>query len=185
MMMALQDKKNVTLMVNGREMQTIECKCFTVSHMTINYSLFQQVRDDYEQEKTRRTIVRAFEEVKNNPSKYTKPFTIIIPKKTWSEKTVWELQELAQDIGDHVADWIEQALEWAQRITNGETWKSICNMPDDAKWYRLVIWKNGYVRIVGGSTEHNNPNPASDVGCDDCNMGDVLANSVPCVVSYN
>lgn len=164
--------------------QPTEGKYFAVNPSSIDQSLFQQERNDIEQEKMRRVIVKAFAEVKNNPAKYSKPFKTMIPKKKWSEKTVWELKELAENLGDHIADWVEQALEWAQRITNGETWKFVCNDPDTAKWYRLVIWKNGHARIVGGATENHNENPASDVGCDDCYYGDVLSYTVPSIVTY-
>lgn len=162
----------------------IEGKCFAVNPSLIDQSIFKQKRNDIEQEKMRRTIVKAFTEMKDNPWKYSKPFKTLIPKKTWSEMAVWELIEFSKNVGDHITDWVEQALEWAQRITNGETWENVCNTPDTAKWYRLVIWKNGHARIIGGSTENHNDCPACDVGCDDCNIGDVLANTVPSIVVY-
>ena len=130
-----------------------EGEWFMVDPNSINQNLFQKKRNDSRQEKTRKIILEAFIEVKNNPKKYAKPFKIMMPKKTWLNKEIKELIELAEKDGNHIADWVEQALEWAQRISNGESWEAICNNPDTAKWYRLVIWKNGKYKIVGGSSE--------------------------------
>ena len=86
-----------------------------------------------------------------------------MPKKTWDSKTVEELKQLACKLGDHNANWVEQALEWAQRICNGETWETVCNNADTANWYRLVVWKNGDARLVGGLRFYNLNYPASYV----------------------
>ena len=63
------------------------------------------------------------------------------------------LKEYAKTMGDHNADWVEQSLEWAQRISNGESWKKLCNKRDTTKWYRLVEGPNGELWQVGGSAE--------------------------------
>ena len=105
-------------------------------------------------------------------------------KKTWTFKTVAELKQLACEFGNHNADWVEQALEWAQRICNGESWEAVCNNADTANWYRLVVWKNGYARLVGGSRSDGNDYPASDVDNVDCNSNRRICNTVPLVVLY-
>lgn len=158
-----------------------EGKCFEVNPMVIDQSLFSEPRDDSRQEWTRQIILEAFAEMKN-ASKYARPFKTMMPKKTWGEKTVSEQRKVACYLGDHMADWVEQALEWAQRIANGETWEAVCNEPDTANWYRVVIWKSGYARLVGGSRENYNSSPASDVSSYDYNSDGRLSYTVPLVV---
>lgn len=213
MIEALVDVKEITLPVHGREMtfskeeliaileqhfnnketeaKTIEVvqtptegKCFVVNPNSINQKLFQKKRKDSSQERTRKIILEAFIEVKDNPEKYAKTFKTMMPEVTWLVKTVRELNELARNVGDHIADWVEQALEWAQRIDNGEAWEAICNDPDTAKWYRLVIWKNGYPRIIGGASELHSNRPASDVYCGVYDPYEILSDTVPSVVLY-
>ena len=36
-------------------------------------------------------------------------------------KNVRELEKLNNSLGSYMAEWIEQELEWAQRILNGNT----------------------------------------------------------------
>ena len=127
-----------------------EGEWFEVNPQAINQSLFQKERIDENQEKTRQLILEAFEEVKKAPEKYGQ-FKTMMPKKEWSSATIAELQEYAKRIGDNMADWVEQAMEWAQCIANGESWENVCNVPDVANWYRLIIWKDGHTKKVGGS----------------------------------
>ena len=109
----------------------------------------------------------------------------MMPKKTWNGyKTVAELKELASRLGDHNANWVEQVLEWAQRIHNGESWENVCDKKDTANWYRLVVWKNGYARLVGGAVEGQYHGPASDVSlCEYLSYFKVI-DTVPLVVLY-
>ena len=159
-------------------------KWFKVEPLSINQNLFKEKREDSKQEVTRQYILEAFEEMKKD-SKYAKPFKTMIPCKTWESKTISEFEMLANEIGDHIANWIEQALEWAQRIANGESWEDICNKEDTAKWYRLVKWKHGYHRPVGGSRIYYNVNPASKVDYNNYNDCNTFGNTVPLVVSYD
>lgn len=159
-----------------------EDKWFEVSPQTIDQSIFQKERKNARQEKTRRLILEAFAEVKNSPEKYGKKFKTMIPKKSWKSKTVEELKQLACELGDHNANWVEQALEWAQRICNGESWEVICNNADTANCYRLVVWKNGYARLAGGSRYCSNSNPASGVSLNVYDSDDWFSSTVPLVV---
>lgn len=161
-----------------------EDQWFEVNPQTINQSLFKKNRKDERQERTRKLILEAFAEVKSSPEKYGRKFKTMMPKKTWTSKTVAELKQLACEFGNHNADWVEQALEWAQRICNGESWKAVCNNADTANWYRLVVWKNGYARIVGGSRHDDNYFPASDDLSDDYFSFNSFDNTVPLVVLY-
>lgn len=202
----------VTLLVNGQEMtftnvenisileessetkdvlasyevaqKPTEGKCFEVNPLAISQELFKKKRENSSQETTRKLIVEAFTEMKNNPGKYGKPFQTMIPEKTWDSKTVAELNELATSLGDCIADWVHQALEWAQRIVNGESWETICNEADTADWYRLVVWKNGYARLVGGSRNSDNNYPASHVHGDYYSSSTRFSCIVPSVVLY-
>lgn len=178
----LQNQKSQTKKKTTKFAQTpTEGKWFKVNPLTIDQNLFKEKREDSRQEATRQLILKAFEEIKKN-SKYERPFKTMMPEKTWSSKTVRELKELASQLGDHNADWVEQALEWAQRIANGETWEYICNKKDTANWYRLVVWKNGYAQLVGGSRKDYNNAPASTVYCVDYDVNLVLSHTVPLVV---
>lgn len=161
-----------------------EGKAFVVNPSEIDRGLFSTKRRDKKQERTRQIILKAFAEVDENSERYAKPFKTLIPEKTWSSKTVKELEELANSLGDHLADWVEQAMEWAQRIANGETWEAMCNEPDTANWCRLIKCNNGYCHIVGNWHKCELPYPASDV----YNVGyypyDELNYAVPLVVLY-
>ena len=163
-----------------------EGKWFEVNPLTIDRNLFSEKREDSRQEETRKLILKALAEVDAKPERYARKFKTLIPAKTWDSKPVKKFRELACKLGDHMADWVEQALEWAQRIANGETWGTVCNDPDTANFYRLVVWKNGYAWLVGGSRKSNNNYPASDVDNygRSCYSVNKLDNTVPLVVLY-
>ena len=158
---------------------------YYINPNSINLELFEEQKSDFKQERTRKIILRAFGEVKKNPEKYAKPFKVVIPKRTWVSKTVVELKELAEKDGDHMANWVEQALEWAQRIANGESWKSVCNKPDSHESYRLITWENGFARLIGGSRENKDKSPATKVFFYDYSTFSKIFYGVPLVVIYN
>ena len=161
----------------------VERKWFEVNPQTIDRKLFQKKREDEEQEKTRLLILDAFTEMRNNPQKYGRTFETLIPERLWSKsKNIYDLRNLANIIGDHNANWVEQALEWAQRISNGETWEVLCNEPDTANWFRVVEWKNGHARFVGGSRADKNP--ASSISHYDIIFASMAVNAVPLIVRY-
>ena len=161
-----------------------EDQWFEVNPLGIDQTIFKNKKKDTRQEETRQLILEAFAEVKSNPEKYAKNFKTMMPKKTWESKTVGELKEMASKMGDHNADLVEQALEWAQRIANGESWETICNNADTANWYRLVVWKNGYARLVGGSRANCSLSPASGVDSGSYISVSRCFYAVPLVVLY-
>lgn len=161
-----------------------EDEWFEVKPYTIDQQLFKKKRKDEQQEATRQLILKAFAEMKNDLEKYGINFRTMIPKQEWAYKTVAQLKEMARRLGGHNADWVEQALEWAQRIANGESWEAICNDADTANWYRLVVWKRGYVRLVGGSVYAGNKYPASNVYFKDFDVNSSFYYVVPLVVLY-
>ena len=127
-----------------------EGRWFEVNPLSIDQEIFAFERKDKKQERTRQYILDAFVEMLNNP-KYKKTFYTYIPVKDWEEKSYEELRTLASCNGGKIATWVHQALEWAQRIANGESWESICNEPDKSKWYRLVRGKGrDDIWTVGG-----------------------------------
>ena len=135
------------------------------------------------QEWTRQIIQKAFAEVDKHPEKYASAFYTLMPEKKWNGlKTVAELNAYANDLDGQMADWVEQALEWAQRLFNGESWETICNNADTANWYRVILWKNGCYRLVGGSRNYNVLNPASDVFDYDYGSFNCIYDTVPLVV---
>ena len=141
-----------------------EGEWFKVKTTAINFGIFDEERCDVKQETTRQIILQAFEEMQKNPKLYARTFYTIVPICNTSKKRkIYELEEYAHRYGDHIADWVEQALEWAQRISNGETWEDICNRPDVSNCYRMVEWKNGHYHLVGGSKQNNDTSPATQV----------------------
>ena len=160
-----------------------EGKLFEVNPLGIDRSKFEKPMSDQQQEWTRQIVQEAFAEVDKHPEKYASVFYTLIPEKKWDGcKTVEELETYAKELDGWTADWVEQALEWAQRIFNGESWEAICNNADTANWYRMIIWKNGYGRLVGGSRDNDNDLPASDVADDDYVSSSRIIYTVPLVV---
>lgn len=149
----------VTLLVQ----KPTDGKWFEVNPSNIDRNLFRRKRSDPKQEKTRQLILEAFKELKKHPEKYPGVFNTMAPKKTWEKKSVRELKEYPSNWEGQIADWVEQALEWAQRIDNGESWAVVCNEADTASWYRLVVWKEGELRLVGGARKLKDFSPASHV----------------------
>ena len=160
-----------------------EDQWFEVNPQTINQSLFKKKRKDERQERTRKLILEAFAEVDKHPEKYASAFYTLMPENKWNGyKTVAELNAYANDLDGQMADWVEQALEWAQRLFNGESWETICNNADTANWYRVILWKNGCYRLVGGSRGNGNNDPASDVFINNYFSNSRIGNTVPLVV---
>ena len=119
---------------------------FEVDPKTIKREFFFQ--DD---EKARKLICEAFEEMKKKPYKYASKFKVRIPEKvTYYDKHFSEIIESLSENHQHIADWVELALVWAQRISNGETWSSL--RMNISLYQLFIIGKNGRIATVGGST---------------------------------
>ena len=135
-------------------------KRFQVTPIDIDRNLFKEERKDKKQEHTRKLILEAFRNVEKNPWKYGKPFKTKVMEKELNSGVFSGKDE--SDEG-HIANWVEQALEWAQRIHNGESWETLCNIPDISRWYRIIIWKDGKLRYIGGSSADSNKSPATAI----------------------
>lgn len=161
-----------------------EGEWFVVNINTINKNLFKREKKDPQQESTRQIIREAFYVAKNNTKKYPETFKVLMPEKTWKKKPIGELKAVACELGHHAADWVEQALVWAQRISNGESWKKVCNDPDTANWYRLIAWKDNYWRLIGGSQKAKDESPSSFIYHYNYGGRMYIKNAIPLVVSY-
>lgn len=157
-------------------------KRFLINPKEINKVLFEVPREDTMQEWARSIILQAFEEVENNPKyKGGKEFFTMIPEKTWTQGVkVWELVAVAKEVGGQVTDWVEMALEWAQRLSNGETWEKLSNRFDTVPCCRLIVWKTGYYRPCGWK-QWGEDSPPANVGADDFCMEDQIWATVPSV----
>lgn len=116
------------------------------------------------------------------PEKYGGDFTTLMPVSDEFVIQVSELLDKAKKENGHLANWVEQALEWAQRITNGETWEAVCNNPDTAKNHRLAEWKQGELKMIGGSTNIGNCDSATCFGTDNHVPAEFLIHTVPLIV---
>lgn len=158
---------------------------FKVTPSEIDEQLFAEKRKYKKQEMVRLLILDAFEEIKKVPEIYGGPFETLIPEKTWDSKTGEELEIIASGFGNGIACWVEQALEWAQRIANGETWNALCNRPDISNWYRLILWKDGKLRMIGGSKVDRNKEPSAYVVNCKFVKSNVFNLTVPLIVRYS
>lgn len=160
---------------------------FRVEPLNINRTLFAKTRIDPIEEEIRQIILKAFTELDKKPEKYGIAFETIMPEKKWDEEiSVEELKQLAAGLGGHIANWIEQVLEWAQRIANGETWMDLCNKPDTANWYRVVEWLNEEeYQIIGGSRKSfDNRNTATNICSYSFDCKEKVINTIPLVARY-
>lgn len=154
---------------------------YQINPRAINRGIFENKRIDENQERVRRLILEAFAEVDKN-SKYSEPFEIMIPIRTKDFHFEQEIKNFANQIGDSQTNWIEQALEWAQRISNGETWESLCNKPDYNKWFRLIIGKNDQSWLIGGCCEYQVSRPTTYISGSANYFESRLWTTVPSVV---
>ena len=142
---------------------------FQVFPIEIDPNLFKDKREDERQEEARLIILEALEELKKYPEKYGMPFETIVQDKAyhWEKELVtynrpsratapiktreWLTIKISMKdfIKRHlwgkesfVINWVQQALEWAQRISNGESWEDVCNKSTDFNYDRMIIWKN-------------------------------------------
>ena len=108
-----------------------EDEWFEVKPKTIDRSLFESERSDEYEEEVREWIRWAFEQVEKEPQKYAEQFETIISKTAYMKYiTSSTMEHLMYEF--HHTDIVEQLLEWAQRISNGETWEAVCNDKETA-----------------------------------------------------
>lgn len=126
---------------------------FEIKCSKILNARFERPTGNKRQENVWETIQEAIIEARNNPIRYPSLFYTLIPEKMEEGyKTEEKHRAYAKKCGGQMANWVEQHLEWAQRILNGETWNDLCCNDEKLKWSRAVIWKDGKIKYVGGST---------------------------------
>lgn len=116
-------------------------KPFIVNPKTIDKKLFAIRRADAKEEWIRNFISLTIMEAEKYPEKYLIPFKTLIPEVEMNLQKIIKKEQLA--------DWIQQGLEWAQRITNGEEWRKMCSEPDNINFRRFVKWGED-IRLIGG-----------------------------------
>lgn len=124
---------------------------FRVTPATINQKLFQEKREDRKQEEFRLRVLEVFESFKNYPERL-RPFKTMVPYGNGS-RNVQGLIEIAEKYGGHVAKWYEQELEWAQRISNGESWEEVCNKLGGPRQITYIVGTSQHY-YVGLSNYH-------------------------------
>lgn len=111
--------------------------------------LFSTPRESREEEQLRRKIVVALAEAKKN-EKYKKTFYFLVPKEP-ENKTFNQILADAKKENLAIMDWVWQGLEWAFRITQGESWENICLNPDTSSWFRVIKSKESTYEVWGGA----------------------------------
>ena len=184
-------RKNIQTTTSEQNSQYVPQKkdWYKVTPHLISRNLFKNPRKDPWQEQLRCLINDAFEEVDKNPdAPYSKTFYTLVPEKIWNKPVkVYVLQNYACELGDGMASWIEQALEWAERISNGASWQSLCDTVDKSKWYRLIVWKNHKYISVGGSSQNNTLHTKTHLQLHELSQKshfDETYDTVPVVVKY-
>lgn len=177
--------EKITLQESGKVKQPTEEEWFYVNPKFINRQLFEEKRDNENEESARILILKAFSEVDKNPDEYGRPFETFIPIKTWEErKTPIELMEMAKTIGNCTVNWVRFALKTAQRIQNGETWKDVCVNGDYMKCYRLIRWDDNHYTVVGGSCKSLIHFSSTNILIKNCRTFEKLSNTVPEIGRY-
>ena len=143
-----------------KEKNRIEGKWISVNFTEINEELFKHARGNQRQEETRRTINEAIAIAKKN-EKY-RNFEIQIPEKRWKAKSFREMKDFAKKQNSRVANWIEVALWWATQIKNESDWHKLCDIEEDAEWYKVVEWKNT-LAYIGNCTSNGGRAPMTEV----------------------
>lgn len=157
-----------------------------VKPLEIEQQQFHRPRKDESQECLRQMILEAFVELERKPEIFGQPFTIIIPSKTWEGgKKVCELKEISSSIGDHMANWVEMSLTWANQISKSKrNWDKLSNCPDESEWFRLIVWKDGCTRLMGGSSYTQQTHTMTDIFSVSYGLQEKLYDTVPAVVRY-
>ncbi len=136
-----------------RHIRPVEGEWFDVEPYRINRKLFEDDRQDKEQQFTLGNIRKAFQWLDSSPYENGRPFKILIPKKTWGTITIREMLDITKTFGGNMSTGFETDFLWAQIINNGETWENLCNKPDTLNYYRLVNWgkENSVIFLTGGA----------------------------------
>lgn len=164
----------------------MEIKCverYMVNPFEIGMREFSKIRFNHaeeseREENIRRLLCEAFCEVKRHPT-YQRRIEIVIPEKVYSVQTGYEMEKMSQSMGGHIADWVELSLYWAQKIQE-KGW-NLCHEQDDNPFYRIVVWKNGKYRLIGGAKKTGDVSYKTHIGFFYYEKWDEFFNSVPLI----
>lgn len=124
----------------AEQVKVLNKPVYEVTPMSIKENIFMKQRKRFKEELTRRLILMALDRVKRNPEKYSKPFKTMRVLRIVPNMTAKEFDEFCKkEYNARFANEIENALEKAQRITNGETWREACEHPETAGWDLIVM----------------------------------------------
>lgn len=143
------DIRNALRYYHEHEESLTEGKWIKVVPEWICEGLFSTPRESREEEQLRRKIVVALAEAKKN-EKYKKTFYFLVPKEP-ENKTFNQILADAKKENLAIMDWVWQGLEWAFRITQGESWENICLNPDTSSWFRVIKSKESTYEVWGGA----------------------------------
>ena len=168
---------SINLMINGREEKfdekqlidilkehfdedTIKIKmpknatgieCHKVLPGDIDKTLFKAKRENKVEEAARKIILDAIHNYLDvYPEKYGKPFKTIVFIGKFEEMTLIDVEEFAKEYGSCIGNIVDLALEWAYRISMGESWESVCNNIYRG-FYKLVQYECRYFFLFNGA----------------------------------
>lgn len=144
---------------------------FCVDLQSIDVEKIEKMPCKVYYEGIKKVVLYALKLAQVMPAKYGNRFYTYIPYLEELEfddfkfEVVSQLVEFGSKIGDHCADWIEQGLEWAQRIQNGEDFVSLCEIQDAIEYSRIVVFDDDMLWNVGGGGNdvHSYCVPPADV----------------------
>lgn len=126
-------------------------ECYKVIPRDIDRTLFEEKRKNKVEEEARKIILDAiYNYLDTYPEKYAKPFETIVFMGKFEEITLIDVEKFAKEHGDCLATMVDLALEWAYRITMGESWESVCN-DIERGFYKLVQYEFRYFFLFKGS----------------------------------
>ncbi len=161
-----------------------EGKWFRVEPKTIKRRLFVNPRENVFEERARKLIVEALKEMDANPKRYKRIFKTTFPVRKWEFCKAKHLKTMAKLKGGHLGNWVEQALEWAQRISNGESWETLCIAPDTSRNFRIIEWEKRVVRLIGGSQDAEEFSAPTDYEGGECDETEKIKYATPFIVMY-
>lgn len=136
-----------------------EGKAFKIEFGGIKRRFFETERKEKKEEATRQFILECLEMAEKNPELYER-FYILIPKWEWVYKSRYsedEFQNYPLRVCGKQTDWVESGLMIAYRISNGESWDSICHEKDNIDKPRVIKWKNDELILSGGADVNLTP----------------------------
>lgn len=117
----------------------------------INKKLFEEKRINKAEETGRKIMLDAIENyLEMFPEKYIKPFKTITVMHGFENMTIDKIYGMTKEYGGSLSNLTDLGLEWAYRISVGETWESVC-ADIDRGFYKLVQYEARYFFLFNGT----------------------------------